>query len=39
MANPGGAVAVRDTKQNGTGPVLRFSPAAWREFADQARRS
>jgi hypothetical protein len=26
-------VAVRDTKDR-TGPVLRFTPAAWREFAD-----
>jgi Domain of unknown function (DUF397) len=32
-------IAVRDTKQNGTGPVLRFSPAAWRRFADQVKRS
>lgn len=30
-------VAVRDTKQNGTGPVLRFSPAAWQKFADQVK--
>jgi hypothetical protein len=26
------AVAVRDTKDNGTGPVLRFTPVAWRSF-------
>ena len=39
VASPGGAVAVRDTKQDGTGPVLRFTPAAWREFTDQAKRS
>jgi hypothetical protein len=32
-------VLVRDTKQNGTGPVLRFSPAAWRRFADRVKRS
>ena len=32
-------VLVRDTKQDGTGPVLRFSPAAWRRFADQVKRS
>jgi Domain of unknown function (DUF397) len=25
-------VAVRDTKNNGTGPVLRFSDEAWRKF-------
>jgi hypothetical protein len=33
------AILVRDTKQNGTGTMLRFSPAAWRRFADQMRRS
>lgn len=27
-----GAVAVRDTKDNGTGPVLAFSPGAWAAF-------
>jgi hypothetical protein len=32
-------VLVRDTKQNATGPVLWFSPAAWRRFADQVKRS
>jgi hypothetical protein len=31
-------VLVRDTK-DGTGPVLRFTPAAWRRFADQVKRS
>ena len=39
VASPEGAVAVRDTKQNGTGPVLRFSPGAWRRFARQVKRS
>lgn len=29
---------VRDTKDR-TGPVLRFSPAVWRRFADQVKRS
>jgi Domain of unknown function (DUF397) len=33
VASPGGAVTVRDTKQDRAGPVLRFTPAAWREFA------
>jgi Domain of unknown function (DUF397) len=33
------SIAVRDTKQDGAGPVLRFSPSAWRRFADQVRRS
>lgn len=32
-------VVVRDTKANGRGPVLAFSPAAWRRFADQVKRS
>jgi hypothetical protein len=32
-------VLVRDTKQDGTGPVLRFTPGAWRRFADQLKRS
>jgi Domain of unknown function (DUF397) len=38
VASPAGAVAVRDTRQGGTGPVLRFTPAAWRRFADQVKR-
>jgi hypothetical protein len=29
-------VLVRDTKDRG-GPALRFTPAAWRRFADQMR--
>jgi len=29
-------VHVRDTKDRG-GPVLRFSPAAWRRFAGQVK--
>ena len=28
-----GAVLVRDSKQAGAGPVLRFPPAAWATFA------
>ena len=32
-------VLVRDTKQDGTGPVLRFTPDAWRRFADHVQRS
>jgi hypothetical protein len=31
-------VVVRDTKDR-TGPVLRFTPAAWREFAGHIRRT
>jgi hypothetical protein len=33
-----GRVLVQDTKDR-TGPVLRFSPAAWRRFADQVKRA
>ena len=33
------SVLVRDTKQDGTGPVLRFTPGAWLRFADQVKRS
>lgn len=32
-------VLVRDTRQAGTGPVLRFTPDAWRRFAAQVKRS
>jgi hypothetical protein len=35
----GSRVLVRDTKQDGIGPVLRFGPDAWRRFADEVRRS
>jgi hypothetical protein len=37
VASAADAVAVRDTKQSGTGPVLRFTPAAWRRFAGQVK--
>ena len=30
-------IAVRDTKQHGHGPALRFTPAAWRTFTDQVK--
>lgn len=36
-ASPG-AVVVRDTADR-TGPVLRFTAAAWRRFADQVKQS
>jgi Domain of unknown function (DUF397) len=32
-------VLVRDTRQAGSGPVLRFSAQAWRRFADQVKRA
>ncbi len=39
VVDHGSRVLVRDTRQDGAGPVLRFSPAAWRTFADRVRRS
>jgi len=36
VAHDASRVLVRDTKDR-TGPVLRFSPAAWRQFADQLK--
>jgi hypothetical protein len=30
-------VAVRDTKDDGQGPVLRFAPSAWAEFTTTLR--
>jgi hypothetical protein len=35
-ARPG--VLIRDTKDHGHGPVLRFSPAAWWRFTDRVKR-
>ncbi len=32
-----GAVLVRDTKDNGAGPVLRVTPASWRRFTSATR--
>jgi hypothetical protein len=34
VANVPGLVAVRDTTQEGTGPVLRISPADWSRFTN-----
>ena len=36
VADHGNDVIVRDT-QDRTGPVLRFSPNAWRRFAGQGK--
>ena len=33
-----GAILIRDTKDNGRGPVLRFTPAAFAEFTSRLRR-
>jgi hypothetical protein len=38
VAGRGGQVLVRDTRQDGIGPVLGFSPGAWRRFAGQLKR-
>ena len=32
-------IMVRDTTQRGNGPVLAFTPDAWRRFADQVKRA
>lgn len=32
-----GAIEVRDTKDHGTGPVLRFTPTEWAAWLDGAR--
>ncbi|HEX3956392.1 MAG TPA: DUF397 domain-containing protein [Trebonia sp.] len=32
-----GAVLIRDTKDNGTGPVLRVTPADWKSFTTRVR--
>ena len=34
-----GAVLVRDTKDNGTGPVLRVNPADWSRLTARVRAS
>ncbi|MGH3187447.1 MAG: DUF397 domain-containing protein [Streptosporangiaceae bacterium] len=39
VADRGGRVLVRDTKQAEVGPVLGFSPDAWRRFAEQVKHS
>lgn len=32
----GGAVALRDSKDQGNGPILRFAPSEWTAFIDGA---
>jgi hypothetical protein len=39
VAGHGSRVLVRDTKDHGQGPVLRFTSGAWRRFADRVKRS
>jgi hypothetical protein len=31
------AVGVRDSKQDGRGPILEFNPVAWRKFLSVAK--
>jgi hypothetical protein len=38
VAGHANRVLIRDTKDR-TGPVLRFTPHAWRRFADRVKRS
>lgn len=38
VADHDSRVLVRDT-QDRTGPALKFTPGAWRRFADQVKRS
>jgi hypothetical protein len=37
VAGTARSVAVRDTKQHGRGPILEFTPGAWREFLADIR--
>jgi Domain of unknown function (DUF397) len=39
VAGNGNRVLVRDTKQDGTGPVLRFTPHTWARFAEKVKRA
>jgi len=39
VASRAGRVLVRDTRQAGTGPVLKFAPHAWRSFAARVKHS
>ena len=39
VASRGSSVLVRDTRQDRADRVLRFSPAAWRRFADRVKHS
>lgn len=39
VGHVGGAVAVKDAKQSDRGPVLAFTPEAWRRFTAAVRQS
>jgi uncharacterized protein DUF397 len=38
IGNTDACVVVRDTTQNGAGPVLGFTPAAWAAFTDTIKK-
>jgi hypothetical protein len=38
VAAAGRVVGVRDSKQRGRGPILEFTEAGWRAFAEAARK-
>lgn len=38
-AHTSGAILIRDTKDNGTGPVLCLTPANWQAFTTRLRAS
>jgi hypothetical protein len=33
-----GSIQVRDSKADGTGPILTFTPAEWKAFLEGARK-
>lgn len=37
--SPSGTIGVRDTKQDGTGPILDFTPREWATFIQALRSS
>jgi Domain of unknown function (DUF397) len=39
VADDGSSVMVRDTKQNGRGPMLTVSPSAWQTFVEKLRNA
>lgn len=38
VGNTDAETLVRDTKQNGKGPVLSFSPDAWKAFLESLKK-
>jgi hypothetical protein len=39
VADTTNRVMVRDTKDHGNGPTLRFTPDTWRRFTGEVKRS